>query len=305
LQPLILKMTDKRMVPGPDNRSLLVENGPMRLTIQARKNGRFDMAAARQAGHFAFACLAQVAACQHLLHQGTAKLTEGDLLEKLDPQQFPVPVTMVKNTWAIHSPDLTPMAAVAGSIADGVADFLFQKGCTKVIVDNGGDIAVRLSGAETARVGVRSDISSAKITHVLTLDSRSPSWGINTSGLGGRSVTRGIATAATVLAHCSARADAAATDIANACFADDKGIVQVPAGQLDPMTDIPDIPVTVLVKDLKPDTIDRSLERSLDRAKGYVEAGLILGAIITAGGKTVHTNLSADILEMRKNKRFV
>ena len=288
------------MVPGPDNQSLLVENGPMRLTIQAWNNHRFDMAAARQAGNFAFACLEQVAACRHLLQQCTAELTEDDLLEKLDPRKFPVPVTMVKNTWAINSPDLTPMAAVAGSIADGVADYLFQKGCAKVIVDNGGDIAVRLSGAETARVGVRSDISSATITHVITLDSRSPSWGINTSGLGGRSVTRGIATAAAVLAYSSARADAAATDIANACFVDDEGIVQVPAGQLDPMTDIPDIPVTVLVKDLKPDTTDRSLERSLERAKRYVESGLILGAIITAGGKTVHTGLFADILEIRK-----
>jgi uncharacterized protein len=295
LTRLILKMTDKRMVPGPGNESLLVENGPMRLTIQAWNGPRFDMAAARQAGEIAYACLEQVAVCRHLLRHRSE-----NLLEKFDNQAFPVPVQMVKNTLVFDAPDLTPMAAVAGSIADGVADFLFQKGMSKVIVDNGGDIAVRLSDDETARVGIRSDISSAEISHVIMLDARCSSWGINTSGLGGRSFTRGIATAATVVAHSSARADAAATDIANACFCEDAGIVQVPAGQLDTMTDIPDIPVTLLVKDLKQDTIARSLERSLDRAKRYVESGLIMGAIITAGGKTVHTGMPPDFLKKQQ-----
>jgi uncharacterized protein len=288
-------MTDKHMVPGPGNRSLLVENGPMRLIIQAWNGPRFDMAAARQAGEIAFACLEQVAICRDLM-----RYRSGDLLEKFDNQAFPVPAQMVKNTLAFDAPDLTPMAAVAGSIADQVADFLFQKGVSKVIVDNGGDIAVRLSGEETARVGIRSDLSSAEISHVIMLDARCPSWGINTSGLGGRSLTRGIATAATVVAHTSARADAAATDIANACYFQDNGIVQIPAGQLDPMTDIPDIPVTVLVKNLKPDTTARSLEHSLDRAKGYVERGLIMGAIITAGGKTVHTGMPPDFLKKQQ-----
>ncbi len=286
------------MVPGPGNRSLLVENGPMRLVIQAWNGSRFDMAAAKQAGEVAFACLEQVAVCRNLLRHRSEHL-----LEKLDPQAFPVPVQMVKHTLAFDAPDLTPMAAVAGSIADRVADFLFQKGVSKVIVDNGGDIAVRLSGDETARVGVRSDITRPDITHVILLDSRCPSWGVNTSGLGGRSFTRGIASAATVVAQTSGRADAAATDLANACFCEDEGIVQVPASRLDPMTDIPDIPVTVQVKDLKPETIARSLERSLVRATGYVETGLIMGAIITAGGKTVHTILPPDILKMHENTK--
>jgi ApbE superfamily uncharacterized protein (UPF0280 family) len=294
----ILKMTDKRMVPGPGNRSLLVENGPMRLVIQAWNGPRFDMAAAKQAGEIAFACLEQVAVCRNLLRHRSE-----NLLEKMDPQAFPVPVQMVKNTLVFDAPDLTPMAAVAGSIADRVADFLFKIGVSKVIVDNGGDIAIRLSGEETARVGVRSDIASPDITHEILLDSRCPSWGINTSGLGGRSFTRGIATAATVVAQSSARADAAATDLANACFCEDEGIVQVPAGQLDPMTDIPDIPVTVQVRNVKPETITRSLERSLARATGYVESGLIMGAIITAGGKTVHTVLPLDILKMHENTK--
>ena len=295
MKRLILKMTDKRMVPGPGNASLLVENGPMRLIIQAWNGPRFDMAAAKQAGEIAFACLEQVAVCRHLLRHRSEKL-----LEKIDPQAFPVPVQMVKNTLVFNAPDLTPMAAVAGSIADGVADFLFQKGVSKIIVDNGGDIAVRLSQGETARVGIRSDVASPEITHVIMLDARCPSWGINTSGLGGRSFTRGIATAATVVAHSSARADAAATDIANACFCQDAGIVQVPAGQLDPMTDIPDIPVTVQVNNLKPETIACSLERALSRAAEYVENGLIMGAIITAAGKTCYTGLPPEFLEIEK-----
>ena len=49
--------------------------------------------------------------------------------------------------------DLTPMAAVAGTLSDMTADWLFARGVAKVIVNNGGDIAIRLSGAERAVIG--------------------------------------------------------------------------------------------------------------------------------------------------------
>jgi ApbE superfamily uncharacterized protein (UPF0280 family) len=67
---------------------------------------------------------------------------------------------MLESVRAVGDARLTPMAAVAGTIADGVADFLFSRGMTKVIVNNGGDIAVRLKAPNAVRVGLREDVNS-------------------------------------------------------------------------------------------------------------------------------------------------
>ena len=51
--------------------------------------------------------------------------------------------------------DLTPMAAVAGTIAAATADFLEHLGMTRVVVNNGGDLALRLKGEEKLYIGIR------------------------------------------------------------------------------------------------------------------------------------------------------
>ena len=116
----------------------------------------------------------------------------------------------------IGAHDLTPMATVAGAVADATADFLHGFGMTRSIVNNGGDIAIRLAGEECVNVGVRSDIDRSEISHRISVSQASGVGGICTSGLGGRSFTRGIASAVTVLGVTAAIADAAATSVANA-----------------------------------------------------------------------------------------
>lgn len=296
-------MTDRRIVVAHDGKSVLAENGPMRMTIQAWDHGRFDTDLTVKSAWFAFSCLKQVASHASVVmsrNTGTVHRPEkgeaSTCLDKASPclSEAPIALQMVKSVMAFDEPDLTPMAAVAGTMADAVADWLFQRGMTRVIVDNGGDISIRLSGSETARVGIRTDINSPLISHVMVLDARNSSWGVNTSGLGGRSLTRGIASAVTVIAKTSSMADAAATALANACFAEDENIVQVPAEKVDPNTDIPGVPVTVRVGALKPDTVIRSLKSSLTRAEGYVKQGLIHGALIAAGGRAVRTRCFAE-----------
>ena len=120
---------------------------------------------------------------------------------------------MIESVRAIGDMDLTPMAAVAGTIADGVADWLFARGPTKVVVDNGGDIAIRLAAGETATVGIRPQINCSDISHIAYLDERRLSWGVTTSGRGGRSFTRGIASAVTVIAENASINIAAGTPI--------------------------------------------------------------------------------------------
>jgi ApbE superfamily uncharacterized protein (UPF0280 family) len=179
------------------------------------------------------------------------------------------------------------MAAVAGAIADAVASYLFDQGMDRVIVNNGGDIAICLAREDRVRVGIRTNIDTGRATLRVTLGP--PGWGVNTSGLGGRSLTRGIASAATAFARTSSLADAAATAIANACFVQDPAVVQAPAQTLDPLTDIKGIPVTVSVGPLPAEKIALALDRARIKAEDYVNKGIIQGAVIAAGRQLVLT----------------
>ena len=172
------------------------------------------------------------------------------------------------------------MAAVAGTIADAVADWLFARGSTKVVVDNGGDIAIRLAAGQTATVGIRPQVNSFDISHIAWLDGRQSSWGVTTSGLGGRSFTRGIASAVTVMANRAGMADAAATSIANACFVEDGSIRQVPAEHLDPNTDLKGVNVTVDVGPLNYDKKTQAVKMALLKAETLCRQQLIVGAFI-------------------------
>ena len=173
------------------------------------------------------------------------------------------------------------MAAVAGTIADAVADWLLEKGLTKVIVDNGGDVAIRLAQGETATVGVRPQVTSPLISHVIHLDSSRSTWGVTTSGMGGRSFTRGIASAVTVLAANASLADAAATAVANACFVEEKGIIQMPAENIDPNSDLAGISVTTEVGSLSTDKILIALDVARRKAEYLSQKDVIIGGFIT------------------------
>jgi ApbE superfamily uncharacterized protein (UPF0280 family) len=277
-------MDDRRIIPVAGGTAILAENGPMRLVIQCRRGDAVDLSVAKAAGERAFGLLSQVAMCHRQLNRPAWQID----MEKLDP----IACKMVDAARTIGDRDLTPMAAVAGTLADCVADWLADQGMTWAIVDNGGDIAIRLAAGETARVGVRPDIRSQSIGFILALDDSRRAWGVNTSGLGGRSLTRGIASAVTVVAGCSAVADTAATAIANHCIVEDPRIHQMPAEQLDPNTDISGLAVTTDVGHLDRRSIDTALNHGMKHAARFVQRGLIDGALITVKG---HSRMTAGI----------
>ncbi len=275
-------MTDQIIVSLEDQTGVMAENGPMRMIIQAWDRGKPDLEMAARAGRFSFTCLEQVAKHHESLKQHPCKLCRG---------LGPIPRAMVESVMATGEKDLTPMAAVAGSIADAVADWLFSRGMSRVVVNNGGDIALRLAENETARVGIRTRIETSSISHVVELAGIDcPSWGINTSGLGGRSLTRGIASAVTSFAGTSSLADAAATSLANACFVRDDAIVQVPAQVVDPHTDIPGILVTIKVGKLKKARVLKAMNKALIKAEKYIETGIVKGALIAVENEFLITN---------------
>ena len=255
-----------------DEETVLAECGPMRLAIRAWQNGRPQIAFCRQAAEASFAYLEAVAANKAVLSEFAGNIST--------LPENPLAQRMIESVRAIGDVDLTPMAAVAGTIADAVADWLFGRGPTKVVVDNGGDIAIRLAAGETATVGIRPRISCFDISHITRLDDRSSSWGVTTSGLGGRSFTRGIASAVTVIAENASIADAAATSIANACIVQDKRIVQMPAEQMDPNTDLRGVNITVDVGALSLGKKIQAVDAALSKADAFCRQEHIAGALI-------------------------
>jgi ApbE superfamily uncharacterized protein (UPF0280 family) len=270
---------------------IMVDCGPMRLVIQAFNNGQPQTEPAQKAAGHALTCLERVARLKKALSMSAHRI-------KNIPEDE-IAVRMCRSVLAIGDADLTPMAAVAGTIADFVADRLYQDGMTKVVVDNGGDIAVRLRGKEEVTIGVRTDIRRQTISHVIRLDSRCASWGIATSGVGGRSFTRGIASAVTALAGTASMADAAATAIANACMVEDKQIIQVPAQKLDPNTDLFGIPVTVIVGALPADKIRLAIQKALQKAEYLSQKRIITGALIAAGARVSVTASMPEFLTVK------
>jgi ApbE superfamily uncharacterized protein (UPF0280 family) len=255
-----------------DEETVLAECGPMRLAIRAWKDDRPRLELLRQAAEVSFGYLESVAKHQNILGVPVEKI--------ISLPQNNLAKRMIQSVNVLGDADLTPMAAVAGTIADAVADWLFDRGPTKVVVDNGGDIAIRLAAGQTATVGIRPQINSFDLSHIAQLDDRRSSWGVTTSGLGGRSFTRGIASAVTVIAENASIADAAATSIANACFAEDHRIVQIPAEQVDPNTDIRGVNVTVDAGMLSHEIKVKAVHTALEKADNFSRQKYISGALI-------------------------
>lgn len=88
----------------------------------------------------------------------------------------------------------------------------------------------------------------------------------------------------TVLARDAATADAAATLIANAVDLDHPAITRVPARELDPDSDLRDLPVTTGVGMLTEAEIAEALEAGAARAQAWVSAGLIRAAALRLRG---------------------
>jgi ApbE superfamily uncharacterized protein (UPF0280 family) len=268
--------------------AVMAECGPMRLVISAYVGKIPQPEMSMRAAKESFKCLEQVARLRGLLGQRFSELPDG-----LDGS---LATKMIRSVLAIGDEDLTPMAAVAGTIGDAVADFLFNRGMTKVVVDNGGDVAVRLHDGASVTVGIRPEIGRQEISNVIALDSRSPSWGVTTSGLGGRSFTRGIASASTVIAGSASLADAAATAIANASFVEDKHVIQCLAEEIDPETDIQGVPVTVKVGPLSEETKAMAVSKAMERAEQMIEKDIILGAYVAVQGKIAMTSFFKERL---------
>jgi len=186
-----------------------------------------------------------------------------------------------------HSQFITPMAAVAGSVAQELVACYEREGITRTWVNNGGDIALQLAPGAAVKVGLFADLARFDPAHAsLPIDGRfdvhaeMPVRGIATSGWRGRSFSLGIADSVTVLARTAAMADAAATVIANAVNVADPRIRRRPANQLKDDSDLGEIEVTVDVPPLEEVLVQRALQAGERRARELQREGLIHSAAL-------------------------
>ena len=181
---------------------------------------------------------------------------------------------------------VTPMAAVAGAVADHVlAAMTADRHLVRAYVNNGGDIALHLDPGERLVAGMVGRLDRPRPDGRIVVDAAMPVRGVATSGRAGRSFSLGIADAVTVLAPTAAAADAAATLIANAVDTDHDRIERAPARDLDPDSDLGDLPVTVAVGALDPAAVDLALRRGAAAAEAMRRRGLIHGAVMVLRGR--------------------
>jgi len=257
----------------PDGRRLHLNHGPIDLIVEAMGAGdevarAYDQAEARFAG---------------ILDELAAELAR--LMTPVgSPRWRPrgtVAQRMMAAAWPHRATFVTPMAAVAGAVADEMlAALTAGRALRRAYVNDGGDIAFHLTPGETLTAGLVGDYhlpaidTTCSLTHPMTVR------GIATSGWKGRSFSLGVADSVTVLAADAAAADVAATLIANAVNVDDPAIERAPALSLDPDSDLGERLVTVGVGDLEAGAVEAALDAGVTVAAALERAGLVLAAVL-------------------------
>lgn len=189
---------------------------------------------------------------------------------------------------------ITPMAAVAGAVAEEILEAMTHAAnLSRAYVNDGGDIAIHLSRSEHFSVGMVNNPEASRrpespcLFGSANINFEDSTRGIATSGWRGRSFSLGIADAVTVLAPRAAMADAAATVIANAVnLPGHPGIIRIPARDLAPDNDLGQIPVTRVVPPLRPAEIADALARGVQVARELLGEGLVCAAALHLQGAT-------------------
>lgn len=253
----------------PDGQRLHLHHGPIDLILGAEGPGRdaaFDAAAAR----FGTVLPGLVSELDGLLSQYNGRSFADPVARRMADAVAPLAVDGF----------VTPMAAVAGAVADEIIEVLVAgQELTKAYVNNGGDIAFFLTDGQELQAG-----GPAGPIRVTAGDA---ARGLATSGWRGRSQSLGIADAVTVLARCAARADAAATLIANRVdLPGHPAIRRVPAHEVETHPQLGDRLVTVGVGPLSTAEVDAALAPGAAYAQALLDRGLIEGAALRLGAET-------------------
>ena len=181
---------------------------------------------------------------------------------------------------------VTPMAAVAGAVADEICAEMTACDLERAYVNDGGDIALWLTPGRSFEVGLVPVPHRPALLGTATVREADPVRGIGTSGRHGRSFSLGIADAVTVLAPTAALADVAATLLANAVdLPGHPAIRREPAVALAPDTDLGERLVTVEVGALDDREVAEALAPGVAEAERMRAAGLLEAAVVCLDGR--------------------
>ena len=263
------------MITNLEPGKILFDYGPMQIVLSAFADTRPMEEELTAAANYGAHLLGQISD-----HLAEAKKSGGQSSSRGLP---PLLQKMKKAAAVVEDETLTPMAAVAGTVADELTEFLVKKGATQAVVNNGGDIAFQIAKTDKISVGLCSSLFQDTHTHLIQFYGGDGYGGVATSGLGGRGFTCGIASAVTVLAKSAAVADACATFLANCTYTPDAGIIRRCAAEIDPQTDIPDALVTVGLKNIRPEVFQQGINNSLLISRKLLQEEIIKGVVIFAG----------------------
>lgn len=189
------------------------------------------------------------------------------------PLDGPVARVMARAVAPFRPAFITPMAAVAGAVAEAVLAVMVGPGIARAYVNNGGDIALHLEPGGSLSCAIATATGSADR---ITIRYADPVRGIATSGWRGRSWSLGIADSVTVLAKTASMADAAATMIANEVnLPGHPAITRRAANLCQADSDLGNRLVTVAVGPLSPAEVRTALDRGAAAASGFRDRGLI------------------------------
>ncbi|MGF7008452.1 UPF0280 family protein [Aminobacter sp. BE322] len=254
----------------PDGRRLHLNHGPIDLIVEAFGEAAELRAAYRQ-------CVARF---ETILTELVDELPELRRPACRQPRPFAGATARRMEAAVVPLADvfITPMAAVAGSVADEMlAATVLGRDLERAYVNDGGDIALFIAPGG----GIDAAIAGTGRADRLTIRAEDRVRGIATSGWHGRSFSLGIADAVTVLADNAAAADAAATLIANAVdLPGHPAIGRRPARQLAPDSDLGDRLVTTAVAPLGAGEVAAALDAGLQAAEDFRRRGLIEAAAL-------------------------
>ncbi len=269
---------------------MLLHIGPATLVLKGEKDGK-DCAFDRSAVNARIeAILADIRECLPVLKQRAWRIKNTSLLT-------PVARKMIEAVKAINPETLTPMAAVAGAVAEELKEYLQEGDLEFISVNNGGDAAIHNGRKKPVTISIGDIRTNTPTPYVLTVEHWND-FGVATSGFGGRSFTLGLANVVTIVAPSAPLADAAATYICNQTNVPDESIVRQKAAEIDPLTDIPEEMVTVHIGELPRRKVRKALACGRAAAERLKAEGRINEALILLQGEMATT------IEPNKNIRL-
>jgi len=274
-EPAVIRML-------PDGRRLHLHDGPIDLIIEASGTPQAISTAYKAAARRFVSILDELCSELPLLRNQAQKNSErprGAVAQRMFAAVEPYCELCF----------ITPMAAVAGAVAETILDSMLAVApLDRAYVNDGGDIAIHLNENQSYKIGMVERPDRPSLFGSLEISAADPVRGIATSGWRGRSFSLGIADAVTVLADRASQADAAATIIANAV--DLPGhplIVRLPANELQPDSDLGARLVTRDLGALGENEVEQALRAGANQAQQLFAAGLIEGAALRLLGETV------------------